>query len=151
MPSSKPLANTVSLDELLCFQLYTTSLRMTHIYKPMLAKLNLTYPQYLVMIVLWQSDRLGIKDVAQRMGQDPGSITPLVKRLVAEGYLVRNRDPDDDRSVILTLSKAGRNLHAAARHVNEAIGQACGLVQTDLARLMDDIRKLNERLSAYES
>lgn len=123
---------------------------MTQIYKPMLAKLNLTYPQYLVMIVLWEGDGLGLKDVAQRMGQDPGSITPLVKRLVAEGYLERNRDPDDERSVVLTLTKAGRNLHAAAQEVNEAFGRACALVHKDLESLMGNIRKLNEGLSVYE-
>jgi len=69
-----------TLDLHLCFKLYSTSLKMTQIYKPMLSALNLTYPQYLVLVILWEEEGLGIKDLAQRLGQDPGSITPLIDR-----------------------------------------------------------------------
>ncbi|UUZ56206.1 MarR family transcriptional regulator [Massilia sp. H-1] len=99
------------LADHLCFNLYSTSLKMTQLYKPLLAELRLTYPQYLVMLVLWEEEGLGIRDVAMRLDQDSGSITPIVKRLEAEGYLLRNRDPKDERNRVLTLTD--RRAHAA--------------------------------------
>ncbi|MES2072074.1 MAG: MarR family transcriptional regulator [Pseudomonadota bacterium] len=119
---------------------------MTQLYKPMLSKLNLTYPQYLVMVVLWEEEGLGIKDLAQRLQQDPGSITPLVKRLEAEGYLIRNRDPRDERNRVLTLTQAGKDLRAAGVRISEQIATACAITSHDADQLMAGISKLSNNL-----
>ena len=147
--ASKPttLTSPLTIDQHLCFKLYSTSLKMTQIYKPLLAELNLTYPQYLVMVVLWEQEGLGIKDIAERLQQDSGSITPLVKRLEAEGYLIRDRDPLDERNRVLTLTAAGKRLRAAGIKVNLAIGAECGITYPELAAMSASIDKLNKRLT----
>lgn len=135
------------LDQHLCFMLYSTSLKMTQLYKPLLSALNLTYPQYLVMVVLWEQEGLGIKDVAERLQQDSGSITPLVKRLEAEGYLLRNRDPRDERNRVLTLTQKGKDLREAGLRVSHAIADTCALSHDDVGQLMSGLGKLNGNLS----
>lgn len=135
------------LDQHLCFKLYSTSLKMTQLYKPMLTALNLTYPQYLVMVVLWEQEGLGIKDIAQRLQQDSGSITPLVKRLEAEGYLLRSRDPQDERNRVLTLTQAGRDLRAEGVRISEAIAHACQISHADLLQMAGSLDRLNQTLS----
>ena len=139
MPSS-------TLDDKLCFQLYATSLKMTQLYKPMLTALKLTYPQYLVMLVLWDQEGLGIKDLAERLQQDSGSITPLVKRLEAEGYLLRARDPRDERNRVLTLTPAGRQLRQASTAIDLAIADNCSVIAPEFEVMMEGLRKLNARL-----
>jgi DNA-binding MarR family transcriptional regulator len=136
-----------TLDQHLCFKLYSTSLKMTQLYKPMLAELNLTYPQYLVMVVLWEEEGVGIKDIAQRLQQDSGSITPLVKRLESEGYLLRGRDPQDERNRVLTLTQKGRDLRAAGLQVSERIAHACAITNQDVEQLANGLAKLNGNLS----
>lgn len=139
MPSS-------SLDDKLCFQLYATSLKMTQLYKPMLSALGLTYPQYLVMLLLWDQEGLGIKDLAERLQQDSGSITPLVKRLEAQGYLLRERDPRDERNRVLTLTPAGRQLRQASAAIDQAIADNCSVIAPEFEVMMEGLRKLNARL-----
>ncbi|MFA9215776.1 MAG: MarR family winged helix-turn-helix transcriptional regulator [Sphingomonadaceae bacterium] len=136
------------LDQHLCFKLYSTSLKMTQLYKPLLAELRLTYPQYLVMVVLWEQQGLGIKDLAARLQQDSGSITPLVKRLEAEGYLLRQRDPADERNRVLTLTPAGLALRAAGVRVSAAIAAACAISHQDVDQLMLGLSQLNHNLDA---
>lgn len=140
------VAHPPVLDQHLCFKLYSTSLKMTQLYKPMLAALNLTYPQYLVMVVLWEREGLGIKDVAARLQQDSGSITPLVKRLEAEGYVLRSRDPQDERNRVLTLTTAGKALRKDGVRISEAIAHACALTHGEVADMMGGLEQLNARL-----
>lgn len=142
-----PAAPPPQLDQLLCFRMYATSLKMTQLYKPMLAELNLTYPQFLVMVVLWQQDGLGIKDVAERLGQDSGSVTPLVKRLEAEGYLLRSRDPHDERHRVLTLTEAGQRLRAAGARIDQQFRHACAVTPDDYHAMMAAMAKLGRQLS----
>ena len=141
-------ANPPTIDQHLCFKLYSTSLKMTQLYKPLLAELKLTYPQYLVMVVLWEEEGLGIKDVAERLQQDSGSITPLVKRLEAEGYLLRARDPRDERNRVLTLTPAGRDLRQASTAIDQAIADNCSVIAPEFEVMMEGLRKLNARLGA---
>jgi len=140
-------AKPPTLAQHLCFKLYSTSLKMTQLYKPMLAELNLTYPQYLVMVVLWEEEGLGIKDVAERLQQDSGSITPLVKRLESEGYLLRLRDPDDERNRVLTLTPAGKTLRAAGLRISQNIAAACALTHGEVMGMMAGLDQLNDKLS----
>lgn len=136
-----------TLDQHLCFKLYSTSLKMTQLYKPLLAPLNLTYPQYLVMVVLWEEEGLGIKGVAERLQQDPGSITPLVKRLEAEGYVSRGRSLEDERNLVLTLTDKGRALRAEGLKVSEQIAHACAITLEDVEGLAAGLAKLNGNLA----
>ena len=123
-----------TLAQHLCFSLYSTSLKMTQLYKSLLAPLNLTYPQYLVMVVLWQQQDLGVKDVAQRLQQDSGSVTPLIKRLEAEGLIRRTRDPRDERNLILNLTPAGEAMREAGVRVSEAIANGCAVSKPEYER-----------------
>jgi DNA-binding MarR family transcriptional regulator len=136
-----------TLSQHLCFKLYSTSLKMTQLYKPLLASLNLTYPQYLVMVVLWEEEGLGIKDIAERLGQDSGSITPLLKRLEAVGYVIRNRNPQDVRNRIVTLTKAGKELRRDGFQVSEQIASACAITSESAESLMANLSNLNANLS----
>ena len=136
-----------TLDQHLCFKLYSTSLKMTQLYKPMLSALKLTYPQYLVMVVLWEQEGLGIKDVAERLQQDSGSITPLVKRLEAEGYLIRERDQRDERNRVLTLTAAGHALRAEGLRVAREFASHCAITNEDVAHMAAGLEKLNKNIS----
>ena len=110
-----------TLDEQLCFALYSTSLAMTKAYKPLLDKLGLTYPQYLTMLVLWEADDVTVKDLAARLNLDSATVTPLLKRLEAQGYLERVRGVEDERLAVI-----------ADRHQDVATCLACPLTRTRL-------------------
>ena len=98
------------LDNQACFALHSTSLLMTKVYKPLLQALGLTYPQYLAMMVLWEQDGLTVGEISTRLLTDPGSLTPLLKRLEVEGLLSRTRSREDERVVIVELTEQGRAL-----------------------------------------
>jgi DNA-binding MarR family transcriptional regulator len=136
-----PPSDGLALDRQLCFALYAASLSMTKLYKPLLAPLGLTYPQYLVMLALWERDGIAVSDLGERLALDSGTLTPLLKRLQAQGLLQRLRDSADERRVMLQLTPEGRNLKARAVVVPAAVAQAsgCGL---------DEITTLTRRLQA---
>jgi DNA-binding MarR family transcriptional regulator len=138
-----------TLDEQLCFALYSTSLAMTKAYKPILERLGLTYPQYLAMLVLWESDDISVKDMAARLNLDSATVTPLLKRLEAQGYVERARGTEDERIVYIRLSKAGAALKRSAREVPAEI--LCATQQTPefLIRLRDDLTRLRATLNDY--
>jgi len=134
------------ISDLLCYKLYSTSLRMTQLYKPLLEALNLTYPQFLVMVVLWEEEGIGMKDLADRMGLDAGSVTPLVKRLEANGYVIRSVNPHDERNRILTLSKAGKELRKAGRDANRQVIAQCSISAATAGSLMTNLNELHHKL-----
>lgn len=135
-----------TLDQHLCFLIYSTSLKMTQTYKPLLSALKLTYPQYLAMVVLWEQDGIGVKDLAQRLQQDSGSLTPVIKRLEAEGYLERRRDPRDERNKVLTLTAAGHALRVQAVQVAQDFATECSVDNEEVASMMRNLSKLNHNL-----
>lgn len=137
------------LDNQLCFALYSTSLMMTKVYKPLLQALNLTYPQYLAMLVLWERDGLTVGDVSTRLLTDPGSLTPLLKRLEAEGLISRTRSKEDERVVLLHLTEAGKALHQKAQSIPQCILAASGETVDQLQALQKDLQGLRRNL--YES
>jgi DNA-binding MarR family transcriptional regulator len=139
--------NPPLLSAHLCFNLYATSLRLTQLYKPMLAPLGLSYPQYLVMLVLWESDGLKIGDIAKRLQQGTGSVTPLVKRLERLGYLVRKHDQRDQRNRRAFLTDRGCRLRASAGEVSERISRACKLEPQEFDALMVRVRALSAALA----
>ncbi|MCY1409918.1 Organic hydroperoxide resistance transcriptional regulator [compost metagenome] len=134
------------LDNQLCFALYSTSLQMTKTYKPLLQELGLTYPQYIAMLVLWEQDGITVGDISARMLTDPGSLTPLLKRLEGEGLLTRTRSSADERVVELHLTDRGRALRKQAEAIPSCILEATGQSVEDLLALKDELVALRARL-----
>ncbi|WP_430309620.1 MarR family winged helix-turn-helix transcriptional regulator [Pseudomonas sp. PONIH3] len=134
------------LDNQVCFALHSTSLLMTKVYKPLLQALGLTYPQYLAMLVLWEQDGLTVGEISQRLLTDPGSLTPLLKRLESEGMLKRSRSREDERVVLVQLTDKGRALQAEAQRVPQCILQASGHSAEQLRKLQADLLVLRAQL-----
>lgn len=134
------------LDNQLCFALYSTSLLMTRVYKPLLQKLGLTYPQYLAMLVLWERDGITVGEISTRLLTDPGSLTPLLKRLEAEGLLTRTRSSKDERMVELHLTERGRALYGKAREIPSCIIAASERTPATLAALKEELASLRSSL-----
>jgi len=136
------------LDQQLCFSLAAASRAFGSIYRTALKDIGLTYPQYLVMLVLWEHDELPVKRLGERLRLDSGTLSPLLKRLEATGLVVRERSPQDERSVIVSLTPAGRDLREPARAVPRHIGAAAGLPLSDLRTLRELLTRLTANLDA---
>jgi DNA-binding MarR family transcriptional regulator len=151
MPSTRrpaiARAEWLKLDHQLCFALYSTSLAMTKFYKPLLDPLNLTYPQYLVMLVLWEADGITVSQLGDRLALDSGTLTPLLKRLEAAGLVRRLRDAADERRVLLQLTPAGRTLKTKALAVPESVACAAGCALNELAALTARLKTLRDQLA----
>jgi DNA-binding MarR family transcriptional regulator len=149
MASTRPTADqALQLDNQLCFALYSASLAMTKLYKPLLEELGLTYPQYLVMLVLWEGDGLMVSELGQRLSLDSGTLTPLLKRLETAGLVSRMRDVDDERRVHIHLTAAGRKLKTRAAQVPGCVLAASQCSIPELMQLTDRLRTLRDRLAA---
>lgn len=141
--TSAPADALLKLDNQLCFALYSANLAMHKLYRGLLQALELTYPQYLVMLVLWESDQRTVSEIGERLFLDSATLTPLLKRLEAAGLLTRTRAVADERQVIIALSKAGRALRAQAQKVPEQVfcAAACDLQQMqELKQQLDNLR-----------
>ena len=135
------LHDPLSLDNQLCFALYAAANAIKKAYRPLLDELHLTYPQYLVLIVLWATDSLKVSDIGQRLNLDSGTLTPVLKRLEASGLVSRTRRPEDEREVEIRLTAAGRGLR------EKALGVRCEIVRQ--LRMSDaEIAILRTELSA---
>jgi DNA-binding MarR family transcriptional regulator len=145
-PGVPPEANLLALDNQFCFALYSTSHAMTKTYKPLLDRLGLTYPQYLVMLVLWEQDGILVKDVGARLYLDSGTLTPLLKRLESNGLVARNRDPQDERQVRISLTAEGRALRAKAEEIPEQLLCATGQEAGTLGRLRGQLATVRDEL-----
>jgi DNA-binding MarR family transcriptional regulator len=141
-----PTCSELELDNQLCFALYSTSLMMTKVYKPLLKELGLTYPQYLAMLVLWQEDGITVSTLSKRLLTDPGSVTPLLKRLEADQLLIRQRSCQDERVVELFLTDRGRAMREQARHIPNCVVNASEQSIEALTQLKDDLVKLRDKL-----
>lgn len=137
------------LDNQLCFALYSSSLVMTKLYKPVLAKLGLTYPQYLVLLVLWEADRISVGELGERLFLDSGTLTPLLKRIEAAGLLTRTRAVDDERRVIVALSAAGRALRRRAEQVPLEVACATGCKLDEIATLTAQLQALRANVASH--
>jgi DNA-binding MarR family transcriptional regulator len=136
------------LDNQLCFALYSTSLAMTKLYKPLLDELHLTYPQYLAMLALWERDGLMVSELGERLFLDSGTLTPLLKRMESAGLIARIRAVEDERRVHITLTATGRRLRAKAQKVPGCILTASQCSIPELVQLTRQLRGLRERLTA---
>src|ERR687889_2519502 len=138
-------APSVALDDQLCFALYAASRAMTARYRPMLEELGLTYPQYLVMMLLWEEDQQTVGQLGQRLALDSGTLSPLLKRLTTAGLVTRHRRVEDERSVAIALTDAGRALHEKAEAISEEIICALDLDREEFADLKAKLNLVTER------
>lgn len=136
------------LDNQLCFAVYSTSHAFTRVYKPLLDALGLTYPQYLVMMILWEQDGQTVGAVGERLFLDSSTLTPLLKRLESAGLLTRRRSAEDQRQVRLFLTDAGQALQTKAEGVPPCIRAATGFDLPELASLKAEILRLRAALAA---
>lgn len=134
------------LDNQLCFALYSASLAMTKLYKPLLDALNLTYPQYLALLALWESDDITVSALGERLNLDSGTLTPLLKRMEAAGWLTRERSSEDERRVHVLLTEAGRALQQQAAHIPGCVMAHSGLDVPALMALTRQIKDLRAGL-----
>jgi MarR family transcriptional regulator, organic hydroperoxide resistance regulator len=140
------IAKLHNVDLQLCFALYSTSLSMTKAYKPLLKKLNLTYPQYLVLLVLWERDGLTVNSIGERLFSDSGTLTPLLKRLEKLGFIQRERAKEDERKVIVTLTEQGNLLRMKAVDVQTEIVCSTNCNITELQELNNKLISLRTNL-----
>ena len=136
----------LQLDKQLCFALYSASLAMTKVYKPLLEPLGLTYPQYLVLMVLWERDGLPVNTLGERLFLDSGTLTPLLKRMEAAGWVERARDAADERRVLVSLTPEGRALRRRAQSVPQALAAATGCTADELISLTQRLQQLRTQL-----
>ncbi len=137
----------IELDAQLCFAIYGAAHAFTRTYKPLLEPLGLTYPQYLVMIALWEEDDQPVKAIGDRLGLDSGTLSPLLKRLEQSGLVARTRDRDDERQVRISLTAKGDDLRHKAAGVAGAIGKAVGCSKDEAVALRDELIALKQRLT----
>jgi DNA-binding MarR family transcriptional regulator len=143
----------LQLDEQLCFALYHASRALTRLYAPLLAPLGLTYPQYLVLLVLWERDGVPVKQLGERLALDSGTLTPLLKRIEHHGLVERRRGADDERLVRIHLTSAGRALRGRARKIPMELACRAGYDLAsdrsvrDLVRLREELAALTHRIS----
>ena len=134
------------LDRQVCFALYSASRAATAVYRPVLDELGLTYPQYLVMLVLWENEPRGVKELGEELGLDSGTLSPLLKRLETLGLVERRRSGEDERRVAIHLTPAGRSLSGPAGAIPQRLADAAGLSLDELEQLRATLGKLTAAL-----
>ena len=142
--SSLDKKSSLSLDEQMCFALYSASHTMTKIYKPLLAPFGLTYPQYLVLLVLWQKDQMTVNALGERVFLDSGTLTPLLKRLEKLALITRKREAIDGREVIIALTLLGQSLRDDVEHIPAKVSCNTGCT-------LPEIKELNQQLIALRA
>lgn len=139
----------VPMDDQLCFTVYSTSMAIQRAYKPLLDDLGVTYPQYLVMNVLWKEDGRTVGDIAEDLALEPSTMTPLLKRLETAGLVRRARNPANERQVVITLTAAGKALRERAGCLGEALLDASGQGPSELGELNSRLKGLRD--AVYDS
>ncbi len=145
-PKSAPATDTLKLSDQLCFVTYSAAHAFNRVYKPLLDPLGLTYPQYLVLLVLWEGDNITVKEIGQRLFLDSGTLTPLLKRLEAAGIVERTRDVQDERQVRITLTQKGRDLQAPVPEAWDQVVCAVGMAPEEFDVLKAQITRLRDTL-----
>jgi DNA-binding MarR family transcriptional regulator len=146
-PSRIDPAAALLLDHQFCFSVYSTSLALNKLYRKLLGPLGLTYPQYLVMMVLWEGDSQTVSDIGRRLSLDSATLTPLLKRMEAQGLVARARAAADERQVIVTLTDAGRALRQQAEKVPESVLCASACSVEELTAVKQQLDTLRQRFS----
>ncbi|WP_371423506.1 MarR family winged helix-turn-helix transcriptional regulator [Tardiphaga sp.] len=144
-PAPVPL---LQLDNQLCFAVYSAGHAFNRVYKPLLDRLKLTYPQYLAMLVLWEHDNVPVKDIGERLFLDSGTLTPLLKRLEAAGLIKRTRSAEDERQMLIALTAQGQALREKAKAVPLGILAASACTVGEMAAMKNELVALRDRLNA---
>src|SRR5882672_7684983 len=145
----KPAADwPLQLDNQICFAVYSTAHAFNRVYKPLLDRLGLTYPQYLVMLVLWERDDVPLKDIGEKLFLDSGTLTPLLKRLEAADLIKRTRSTEDERQVLIALTPQGHALREKAPAVPQAILAASACSMGELFEMKNELVALRDKLNA---
>ncbi|XDF34867.1 MarR family transcriptional regulator [Paracidovorax avenae] len=147
IPATAPLPALQRLDSQVCFALYSASLAMTKLYKPLLDAVGLTYPQYIAMLALWEQDGITVSELGERLCLDSGTLTPLLKRMEASGLVARERDPQDERRVRITLTPGGRALRGRSESIPHCVLERSQCTIPELEALTAQLTQLRERLS----
>ena len=147
-PTAPPETEALKLSNQLCFAVYAAAHALNKTYKPLLEPLDLTYPQYLVMLVLWEGDGLTVKELRERLFLDSGTLTPLLKRLAGMGYVTRSRDAEDERRVLVTLTADGLALRDRLAAVPESFLACLGTDASVAGALRDQLAALTASLEA---
>lgn len=142
------MAELSTLDQQLCFQLYSASRTMTAIYRPKLEAVGITYPQYLVMLLLWERDGRTVRDLGEKLALDSGTLSPLLKRLEGGGLVERSRSATDERRVEIRLTERGSALREQACGIPEEIFDATGLRPEEAIALRDTLARLRRAMDA---
>jgi DNA-binding MarR family transcriptional regulator len=145
VPDTGPL----TLDSQLCFSLYGASLAINRAYKPLLDALEITYPQYLVLSALWEVDGQTIGAIAERLGLDSSNVTPLVKRMEASGLLSRERNPADERQVVVSLTDHGRDMQARSACLGQTLFAAGEMSLEKLVQLNKDVQAFRDSVARF--
>ncbi len=146
VPQAAPVPEMPGLLDFICFAVYSANHAFGRVYKPILERLGLTYPQYLVLVTLWEEDGQTVGAIGQKLFLESNTLTPLLKRLEALGHITRTRAAHDERQVVIRLTEQGRALRQQATEVPPCIVDAMGLDLETVARLKDDLVDLRERL-----
>jgi MarR family transcriptional regulator, organic hydroperoxide resistance regulator len=144
-----PPNGPISLDDQVCYAIYSAGMAIQRAYKPVLDELGLTYPQYLVLNVLWRSDGQPVGRIAEQLALESSTLTPLLKRLEAAGLIVRTRNPNNERQVVVTLTQQGQALKPRAACVGERLLSTSGHSMEALGQLNAQMRQLRD--SIYDS
>lgn len=144
--SSSLPAPSLELDQQLCFALYSTMLGLNKVYRSLLKDLGLTYPQYLVMLVLWQRDDLTVSEIGERLFLDSPTLTPLLKRLESAGFVARNRSAADERQVIVSLTLAGQRVRERARDIPACVAAAMECTPGEIDTLRSQLTDMRSKL-----
>lgn len=136
----------MSPPDMICFALYSANHAMQRVYQPLLAPLGLTYPQFLVLLLLWDGDGRTVGDLGRALHLESNTLTPLLKRMEAQGLVSRARGIDDERLVRVSLTDTGRALQAQSAGVSACIFDACGVALEELQALRDQVTGLRDRL-----
>jgi len=142
-----PADSSGHLDQQLCFALYAASKAMTRVYRPLLEELGLTYPQYLVLLVLWEKGSIRLGEIADDLELATHAVSPIIDRLEQAGLVRRVKDPDDARAVLVELTKAGRNLESEGVAIRDHVRQKTALKTAEITRLRKELQKLVEILN----
>jgi DNA-binding MarR family transcriptional regulator len=140
---------SLRLDDQLCFGLYSASRAVTGLYRTLLEDLDLTYPQYLVMLALWERDERLVKELGSALNLDSGTLSPLLKRLEAAGLVSRRRRADDERSVDITLTEQGRAMRSRAEGIPDVVAEAMGLDPAELDTMLAAVCKLADSVNTF--
>lgn len=135
-----------TLDEQLCVAIHNASRAMNSCYRPLLDRIGLTYSQYTVMLVLWESDQVALRDLGELLHLDSGTLSPLLKRLERQGFITRRRDDDDERVLRVSLTDEGRDLRVRAEKVQAEVDAMTGLERSDMMHLRDQLNALSDDL-----